>query len=86
MLTERNQETQSASCVAPFLEHSRKCQLTYSDRAALCLPGDAGCWEVPQGAQEKIWRVVDVFTVLIDMMVPLWEHKSKDITLYKLNM
>lgn len=29
---------------------------------------------------------MDVFTVLIDMMVPLWEHKSKDITLYKLNM
>lgn len=29
--------------------------------------------------------MMDVFTVLIEMMVPLWEHKSKDITLYKLN-
>lgn len=73
MLSERSQETQSASCVAPFLEHSRKCQLTYSDEAALCLPGDAGCWEVPQGAREKFWRVVDVFAILTVVMV-LWVH------------
>lgn len=72
MLNESCQATKNAYCVIPFTEHSRKCNLTCSDRKQLsgCL-GTLGARRSHKGAQENFWRMMDMFTALMGMMV-LW--------------
>lgn len=55
MLSESSQATKNAYCVIPFIEHSRKCKLTCSDRKQLsgCL-GILGARRAHKRAQENL--------------------------------
>lgn len=74
MQSESSQATKNAYCVIPFIEHSRKCRLTCSDKKHLsgCC-GTLGTRKSHKGAQENFWRTVDMFTALIAMMV-FWAY------------
>lgn len=72
-LSERSQATKNAYRSIPFIEHSRKCEITYAGKVAQWFPGDVGGQKVPHGSPRDFSRMVAVFSVLMVVMV-LWVY------------